>query len=152
MVSDLYSGKILDAAAAIPPARRLENPDASARKVSRVCGSEVEVDLKVENGRVADFGMRARACALGQAAASIVANHIVGASVTELRDLSDAMRSMLKNNGRPPAGPRWSDLAMLQAIKDYPQRHASTLLIFDAVVACLDEIAAKADPDRHNPS
>lgn len=145
MLSDLYSERILDAAAAIPPARRLTAPGASATKTSRVCGSEVAVDLVVEDGAVADFGMAAKACALGQASASIVARNIIGASAGELYALRDAMRAMLKENGPPPhlvegLGARWKDLEALSAIRDYPQRHASTLLVFDAVCACLDRL------------
>lgn len=140
MLSDLYSEKILEAAAAIPPARRLPSPDASATRVSRVCGSAVSVDLVVKNGRVADFGVEAKACALGQASASIVARHIVGATPEELYRLRDEMRAMLKEGGPAPQGARWKDLESLIAIRDYPQRHASTMLVFEAVCACLDSL------------
>ncbi len=139
MISDLYSGGILDAAAAIPALRRLANPQATAKRVSRVCGSEVEVDLILDNDVVAEFGMAARACALGQAAASIVGRNIIGANVVELYQLRDEIRAMLKENGPPPSGARWGELAMLEAIRDYPQRHASTMLIFEAVCDCLDQ-------------
>ena len=143
MISEVYSDGILDAAAAIPPARRLDAPQASAKKVSRVCGSEVEVDLSLDGaGAVCEFGMSARACALGQAAASIVARNIIGARAEELYRLRDEMRAMLKENAPPPAGERWAALATLAPIRDYPQRHASTLLVFDAVADCLDQIVA----------
>lgn len=141
MIGELYSDRILAAASAIPPARRLPAPGASAKKVSRVCGSEVEVDLVLEDGKVADFGMEARACALGQAAASIVARHIIGAAPHELYRLRDEMRAMLKEGGPSPEGARWAELAALEPIRDYPQRHASTLLVFEAVAACLDQLA-----------
>ncbi len=140
MLSELYSGGVLDAAAAIPPAHRLDAPDASATKVSRVCGSEVTVDLVMRDGAVAEFGMEAKACALGQASASILARNIIGAAADELYVLRDQMRAMLKEGGEPPSGDRWGDLAMLEPIRDYPQRHASTMLVFEAVCACLDEI------------
>ncbi len=140
MLSDLYSDRILEAATAIPPARRLASPDASAKKVSRVCGSEVEVDLALKDGKVADFGMEARACALGQASASILARNIIGAAPAELYRLRDEMRAMLKENGPPPSGPRWAELAALEPVRAYPQRHASTMLAFEAVCACLDAL------------
>ena len=146
MLSDLYSERILEAAAAIPPARRLEKPDASATKISRVCGSEVSVDLNLKDGAVADFGMEAKACALGQASSSILARNIIGARADELYALRDAMRAMLKENGEPPhialGAPRWKELEALSAIRDYPQRHASTMLVFEAVCACLDALRA----------
>ena len=141
MISELYSGGVLDAAAAIPPARRLAAPDASATKASRVCGSEVTVDLVMKDGVVADFGMEAKACALGQASASILARNILGADADELYRLRDEMRAMLKDGAPPPSGARWRDLALLAPIRDYPQRHASTLLVFEAVCACLDSLS-----------
>ncbi len=144
MLSELYTGGVLDAAAAIPPAHRLASPDASATKSSRVCGSEVSVDLKMEGPRVAEFGMEAKACALGQASASILARNIVGASAEELYAVRNQMRAMLKEEGAPPEGARWADLAMLEPIRDYPQRHASTLLVFEAVCACLDQLGFDA--------
>ena len=140
MISDLYSDGILDAAAAIPPVERLPSPQATAKKVSRVCGSEVEVDVTLDNGIVSEFGMSAKACALGQASASIVARNIIGASVSELYQLRDDMRAMLKEDEPAPSGDRWQDLSLLSAVKDYPQRHTSTLLIFEAVCECLDQL------------
>ena len=143
MIGELYSDRILAAASSIPAARRLAGADASAKKVSRVCGSEVDVDLKMDGDTVSDFGMEARACALGQAAASIVARHVVGASAAELYRLRDEMKAMLKEGGPPPSGERWADLAVLEPIRDYPQRHASTMLVFEAIVACLDQLSAQ---------
>ena len=140
MISDLYAGGILDAAAAIPPTRRLKEPQASAKKVSRVCGSEVEVDISLKNDVVEDFGMEARACALGQAAASILARNIIGARTPELYKLRDEMRAMLKESGPPPSGKRWAELAALESVREYPQRHASTMLCFEAVCDCLDQL------------
>lgn len=140
MLNDLYSERILAAAAAIPPARRLAAPDASARKVSRVCGSDVSVDLVLKDGAVADFGVEAKACALGQASSSIVARNIIGASPPELFRLRDEMRAMLKEGGPAPAGARWRELEALSAIRDYPQRHASTLLVFEAVCDALSSL------------
>lgn len=148
MLSELYTGGVLDAAAAIPPARRLPAPDASAVKTSRVCGSQVTVDLVMKDGVVADFGMEAKACALGQASASILARNIIGAAPAALYRLRDEMRAMLKSNGAPPSGSRWAELAILAPIRDYPQRHASTLLVFEAVCACLDALgySQKTEP------
>ncbi|MBT8472937.1 MAG: iron-sulfur cluster assembly scaffold protein, partial [Marinicaulis sp.] len=107
---------------------------------SRICGSEVTVDIKVESDRIEDFAMIAKACALGQAAASIVARNIVGARLGEFFELRDQMRAMLKDGGPPPTGERWKDLAVLETVRDYPQRHTSTLLVFEAVCDCLDQI------------
>ena len=143
MISDLYSEKLLAAASSIPPERRLHDADATAVKTSRVCGSTVEVDLKLDGDVVVDFGMTARACALGQAAASLTAERVVGARAEELYALRDIIRAMLKDGGPPPSDDRWRDLAALQAIKDFPQRHASTLLVFEAIAECLDQIAAR---------
>ena len=138
-LNDLYSEKILDLAAnALQPAR-LTAPDASARKVSRVCGSVIEVDLAVRDGVVVDYGHDISACALGQTSAAVVAREIVGTPVDEVRALRAQMHAMLKENGAPPTG-KWSDLKYLEPVREYRPRHMSTLLVFDAMVEALDKI------------
>jgi NifU-like protein involved in Fe-S cluster formation len=112
MLDDVYNRKILDLAANIPRLGRLAAPGATARAHSKLCGSTVVVDLKMEQGRVTDFAHDVKACALGQAAASLLARHVIGASAAELRDLRDAMRAMLKENGPPPAG-QWAEFAVM---------------------------------------
>jgi NifU-like protein involved in Fe-S cluster formation len=140
-LSDLYSQKILEIAANQPIPGRLAAPDATARKVSRVCGSSIEVDLAVSAGTITGYGHKISACALGQTSAAIVATNIVGTPIAEFRALRDEMTAMLKSNGAPPAG-RWSDLAYLEPVRDYSPRHTSTLLVFDAVVEALDKLKA----------
>jgi NifU-like protein involved in Fe-S cluster formation len=90
---------------------------------------------------VSDFAHEVKACALGQASSSIMARHIVGSKPEDLRALRESVRKMLKENGPPPAG-KWADIAVLEPVRDYKARHASTMLTFDAVVAALDRIAA----------
>lgn len=143
-INDLYSRKIIALAADIPRLGRLKDPDASARCVSKLCGSEVTVDLKMKNGIVTDFAHEVKACALGQASSSIMAAHVVGSTAEELRRVAREMRAMLKENGPPPSGEKWADLRVLEPVRDYKARHASTMLTFDAVVKCLDEIEAKS--------
>lgn len=139
--SDIYSDRILEIAGNPPSAPRLDAPDASARKVSRVCGSAVEVDIALFEGHVARYGHTVSACALGQTSAAIVAANIVGSTPDELRALRDHMIAMLKSDGPPPEG-KWEDLKYLQPIRGYPARHASTLLVFEAVVEALEKAGA----------
>jgi NifU-like protein involved in Fe-S cluster formation len=138
-LSDLYSQRILEIAANQPVPGRLARPDATARRVSRVCGSSIEVDIEVSAGRITGYGHKISACALGQTSAAIVATNIVGTPTTEFRVLRDQMTAMLKAKGSPPAG-RWADLAYLEPVREYSPRHTSTLLVFDAVVEALDRI------------
>ncbi len=133
MIDDLYSDRILALAANMPRAGRLSAPDASSEKTSKLCGSTVTVDVSVSDGQVSDFAQDVRACALGQASAAVLGAHVVGASLAEVELARDALSAMLKANGPPPAG-RFADLAVLQVVKDYPARHASTLLAFEAAV------------------
>ena len=143
MIDDLYSARILKAAANMPRAGRLAHPDASAEKVSKLCGSRVTVDVRLEEGRIADYAQDVKACALGQAAAAIMGAHAVGASVQEIESARDQLRAMLKAGGPPPEG-RFADLAMLAPVKDYPPRHASTMLAFEATAeACRRALAAQ---------
>ena len=145
MLNDIYSRKILEYAAEIPRIGRLAAPDGSANARSRLCGSTVTVDLSVADGVVTDFAHEVKACALGQASSSIMARHVVGSTADELRDLRTAMHRMLKEGGPAPQG-KWADLAVLEPVRDYKARHASTLLTFDAVVEALDK--AEAAPRR----
>lgn len=139
--SDLYTNRILEIAGAARPRPRLAAPQGSARKVSRVCGSAVEVDVTVTDGHISGYGADVNACALGQTSSAIVAEHIVGATPNEMRELRDRMIAMLKSNGPPPNG-RWDDLKYLEPVRGFPARHASTLLVFDAVVEALDRAGA----------
>jgi NifU-like protein involved in Fe-S cluster formation len=143
MLSEIYNKRILELAADIPRLGRLANPQASATAHSKLCGSTVTVDLRMEDGRVSDFAHEVKACALGQASSSIMARHVIGASAAELRAVRDKMRKMLKENA-PPPGDAWSDLAVLEPVRDFRARHASTMLTFDAVVDAIQQIEAKA--------
>jgi NifU-like protein involved in Fe-S cluster formation len=143
MLNEVYNRRIIELAGNIPRLGRLDGPDASATAHSKLCGSTVTVDLKMEGDEVTDFAHEVKACALGQASSSIMARNIVGAKADELRELRDAVRKMLKENGTPPADGRWSDIAVLEPVRDYKARHASTLLTFDAVVDAISQIEAK---------
>ncbi len=143
MLDDIYNRRILELAADIPRLGRLDRPDASATAHSKLCGSTVTIDLALDaEDRVADFAHEVRACALGQASSSLMARHVVGASAEDLRRLREAVRAMLKQGAPAPEGP-WADFAVLEPVRDFKARHASTLLTFDAVVDALDQIAAK---------
>jgi len=142
MLNEVYNAKILDLAGNIPRLGRLSAPDASATAHSKLCGSTVTIDLKMDGPVVADFAHDVKACALGQASSSIMARHVVGAKPAELRELRETVRKMLKENGPPPSG-KWADIAVLEPVRDYKARHASTMLTFDAVVSALDQIDAK---------
>jgi len=139
MIDDVYNARILEFAGNIPRIGRLQDPDASAKAHSRLCGSTVTVDLSLEDGKVSDFAHEVKACALGQASSSIMARTIIGSTPEELREVRREMLAMLKENGAPPQG-RWEDLKFLEPVRDYKARHASTMLTFDAVVDALDQI------------
>ena len=143
MLNDIYNKKIIELAGNIPRLGRLADPDASATAHSKLCGSTVKVDLKMQDGVVSDFAHDVKACALGQASSSIMARHVIGSNASELRELRETVRRMLKENGAPPEG-KWADVAMLEPVRDYKARHASTMLTFDAVVDAIGQIEAKA--------
>jgi NifU-like protein involved in Fe-S cluster formation len=142
VISEIYNQRILELAGNIPRLGRLTNPDASAKAHSRLCGSTVVIDLCVMDGRVVDFAHEVKACALGQASSSLMARHVIGATAGELKALRDRITRMLKANGPPPEG-KWAEFAVLEPVRDYKARHASTLLTFDAVADALAQIAAR---------
>ncbi|WIY51578.1 iron-sulfur cluster assembly scaffold protein [Devosia sp. YIM 151766] len=138
-LSDLYSEKILDLAGNARQPGRLADADASARKVSRICGSVIEVDLQVRDGIITGYGHEISACALGQTSAAVVAREVIGTPVSEFLGVRQAMHDMLKAEGPPPGG-KWDDLKYLEPVRAYPARHVSTLLVFDAVAAALEKL------------
>ncbi|MGR7997471.1 MULTISPECIES: iron-sulfur cluster assembly scaffold protein [unclassified Xanthobacter] len=141
MINDIYNTRILSLAAEIPRLGRLAAPQATAKAHSRLCGSTVTVDLAMEGDTVTDFAHEVRACALGQASSSLMARHVVGATAADLRALRDTVWRMLKENGPPPTG-AFEAFKVLEPVREYKARHASTLLTFDAVVDCIDQIEA----------
>jgi NifU-like protein involved in Fe-S cluster formation len=147
MLNEVYNKRILALAAEIPRIGRLDAPDASATAHSKLCGSTVTIDLKMDGDTVTDFAHEVKACALGQASSSIMARNVVGAKADELRELRDSVRRMLKESAAPPADGKWADIAVLEPVRDYKARHASTLLTFDAVVDAIGQIEAKRKAD-----
>ena len=145
MIDDLYSAQLLKLAANLPRSGRLAAPQASVEKVAKLCGSRVLVDVVVEDGRVADFAQEVKACALGQAAASVLGAHVIGATPEELERARDQFRAMLKADGAAPDG-RFADLALLAPVKDYPARHASTLLAFEAAAEAVRQAETRTSP------
>jgi NifU-like protein involved in Fe-S cluster formation len=141
---DIYSQRILELAAAMPRTTRLRSPQATATAHSKLCGSTVTVDLAMEGNVVVDYGQSVKACLLGQSAASVMGREVIGSTAAELRELGSAMRKMLKESGAPPDG-KWGDLAVLEPVRDYKARHASTLLVFDAVEDAIGQIEAKRE-------
>jgi NifU-like protein involved in Fe-S cluster formation len=142
MLNEVYNKRILELAGNIPRLGRLPVPGASATAHSKLCGSTVTVDLQMDGDTVTEFAHEVKACALGQASSSIMARNVIGAKAPELRALRDTVRKMLKENGSPPGG-KWADIAVLEPVRDYKARHASTMLTFDAVVSAIDQIEAK---------
>ncbi|MDO8900688.1 MAG: iron-sulfur cluster assembly scaffold protein [Phenylobacterium sp.] len=145
MIDDLYSSRLLKLAANMPRAGRLAQPHGTSEKVAKLCGSRVVVDVRLERDQVVDFAQDVKACALGQAAAAVLGTHVVGASLAEIEMARDAFRAMLKDGADAPLG-RFSDLAMLAPVKDYPARHASTLLAFEATVDAVRQAMTRTSP------
>ena len=143
MLNDVYNKRIIELAGTIPRIGRLQDPGASATAHSRLCGSTVTVDLKMDGDTVTDFAHEVKACALGQASSSIMARNVIGAKADELRSLRETVRKMLKENGEPPRDGKWADIAVLEPVRDYKARHASTMLTFDAVVDAISQIEGK---------
>ena len=150
MLDDIYNQRILELAGNIPRLGRLDHPQATAKAHSRLCGSTIVADVSMTDGKVSEFAQDVKACALGQAAAAIVARNVIGATASELRGVRDQVRAMLKDNGPPPQG-AWAEAATLMPVRDYKARHASTLLSFEAAAQAASEIEAAhrdVEPDR----
>ncbi len=147
MIDELYSARILSLAANLPHSGRLPAPEGTAERVAKLCGSKAIVDVVLDDeGRICDFAQTVRACALGQAAAGVLGESVVGASVAEVESARDAMLSMLKSGGEGPTG-RFEGLRVLRQVADYPARHASTLVAVEATLEAARQALEKHHSD-----
>lgn len=137
---DLYSGRILALAADIPHLDQIDKPDASAKKRAPLCGSTVRVDIRLTDGRVSDFSQDVKACALGQAAASVVGENIIGCAPEQIRTARDQLAHMLTQDGPDPEAP-FDDLKVLRPAREFSNRHASILLVLDATLDALGQLS-----------
>ena len=147
MIDELYSARILSLAANLPHSGRLPAPEGTGERVAKLCGSKAVVDVVLDaEGRVADFAQDVKACALGQAAAGVVGESVIGASVDEIADARDAMLAMLKSGGEGPQG-QFEGLRALKLVADYPARHASTMVAIEATLDAVRQASARDTAD-----
>ncbi|CAM3684133.1 iron-sulfur cluster assembly scaffold protein [Litorimonas haliclonae] len=131
-MDDLYNSDILTLSSSLRN-ERLEEPDGTSRKVSKLCGSWLEIDVNMDGDAVGEAALRVQACALGQASAAILKEQIVGATLPELIEARNSLKAILKSGGPSPEG-RFTRLELLKGVSAYPARHTSTLLAFEAAV------------------
>lgn len=136
----LYSDRILALATDIPHLVRLDMPDATVKRRAPLCGSTVTVDIALRDGKVSQFGQDVKACALGQAAASIVGRAVIGTTREQIVAGRDGLKAMLKEDGPTPPAP-FDGLEVLRPAKDYKNRHASILLTLDALSEAMDQVS-----------
>ncbi|MGK7755041.1 MULTISPECIES: iron-sulfur cluster assembly scaffold protein [unclassified Roseovarius] len=139
----LYSARILELAADIPHHGRLDAPDATVKRRAPLCGSTVTVDLVTDGDRITDYAAEVKACALGQAAASVVGRGIIGCTYAQVVEARDALKAMLKSDGPTPPAP-FDGLEVLRPAQDYKNRHASILLTLEATAEAMEEARATA--------
>ncbi len=139
----LYAGRILELAADIPLTERLDSPDATVKKRSPLCGSTVSVDVVVTDGKISRFGQDVKACALGQAAASVLGAVAIGRTLEEIETARDQLHAMLKENGPVPDAP-FEGYAVLEPARDFKNRHASIMLALEATAEAMAKAQAEA--------
>lgn len=147
MIDELYSARILKLAANLPYSGRLAAPEGTGERVAKLCGSKAVVDVTLDaDGRIESFAQDVKACALGQAAAGVLGEAVIGASAEDLSAARDAMLAMLKAGGEGPQG-RFEGLRALKQVADYPARHASTMVAIEATLDAVREALSRKTPD-----
>ena len=147
MIDELYSARILKLAANMPHSGRLAAPQGTGERVAKLCGSKAVVDVVLDAaGRIEAFAQDVKACALGQAAAGVLGETVIGASADEIAAARDAMTAMLKSGGEGPEG-RFEGLRALKLVADYPARHASTMVAIEATLDAVKQALARKSPD-----
>ena len=147
MIDELYSARILKLAANLPHSGRLPAPEGTGERVAKLCGSKAIVDVTLDDGgRIESFAQDVKACALGQAAAGVLGEAVIGATGDEIEQARDAMLVMLKSGGDGPEG-RFEGLRALKQVADYPARHASTMVAIEATLDAVHQAQARKTPD-----
>jgi NifU-like protein involved in Fe-S cluster formation len=147
MDAPLYNARILRLAASIPHADRLDGPHATARRTSQVCGSRVTADVVLgPDNRILAYGQEVRACALGQAAAAILGQGVIGETAASLGAAHALLKGWLKGDGTLPEAlsGRFPELELFEPARAHPARHPSILLAFEASAAAAAEAEALA--------
>lgn len=148
MIDELYSARILTLAANLPHSGRLPAPEGTGERVAKLCGSKAIVDVTLDDaGRIAAFAQDVKACALGQAAAGVLGEVVIGATAAEIEAARDAMLAMLKSGGEGPEG-RFEGLRALKQVADYPARHASTMVAIEATLDAVDQAQERKLPRK----
>lgn len=146
MIDELYSARILSLAANLPHSGRLPAPEGTGERVAKLCGSKAVVDVVLDGeGRIADFAQDVKACALGQAAAGVLGESVIGATADEIETTRDDMLAMLKSGGEGPTG-RFEGLRALKLVAGYPARHASTMVALEATLDAVHQAARHLAP------
>lgn len=135
---NLYSARILELATSVPHTERLDTPDATVKRRSPLCGSTVTVDIKLDDGRISEFGQDVKACALGQASAAVVGAQAIGRNRVEIEKARDELLAMLKSDGPVPGAP-FEGLEVLLPARDFKNRHASIMLSLEALAEAMSE-------------
>ncbi|MCF8708764.1 iron-sulfur cluster assembly scaffold protein [Rhizorhapis sp. SPR117] len=149
MNAPLYNRDILRLAASIPHHQRLIDPQASVVKRSMTCGSRVIADVRVDaRACLIDLGLEVRACALGQASASLMASHAIGKSLEELVAARDALADWLAGQGDTldSTPDFWPGFDLITPARNYPARHPSIRLGFEAVAEAMAIAAGQSAP------
>ena len=147
MIDELYSARILSLAANLPHSGRLAMPEGTGERIAKLCGSKAVVDVVLDaDGRIADFAQDVNACALGQAAAGVLGESIIGATTDEIAGARDAMLAMLKSGGDGPTG-RFEGLRALKLVAGYPARHASTMVAIEATLEAVRQAQQRDTAD-----
>lgn len=147
IMDDLYTTRLLELASDIPHQGRLDAPDASVKRQAKLCGSTIEVDLSMKEGRVLKFAQDVEACALGKAAAAVLGRQIIGLDGQTIRRGRNILKAILMGDPETPSAP-WKELQVFNGLETYKHRHGSVMLAFEAVVEAIERIERTVDHSR----
>ncbi len=145
MIEALYTREVLRLAASAPSCGHLEAPDVAVTKTSRICGSRISIEVRFRNGKVSEYAQTIKACALGQASATIVARHIIGKTLEDIAPVAEAVGKLLREAGPPPGG-EWADFKVFIPARRHKSRHSAIMLPFEALHEAFSCVEKKSAP------
>ena len=136
-----YSRALIELAHSYGQKKMAGEADIFHEMQSKLCGSVVAVGLKIQEGVIADFSLVADSDALGRASCAIVGKALAGTPMKDIPLIAKAAKDAVVTNQPVPnsLGQEWAELDILRGLNGFPQRHASTLLVFEVLEACYQD-------------
>jgi nitrogen fixation NifU-like protein len=137
-LDELYKEVILDHYRSPRNKRALSDATVSLKKNNPLCGDEITIHARVENGTVTELAFEGQGCSISQASASMLTENVSGKSLEDAGELATEFRSMMEGTAEPDED-EFGDLMALKGVVKYPVRIKCAVLGWDVLQEALGQ-------------